>query len=336
MQEYADARASKDGQENVKLKLASEDRIVGVQLLLRNLGDEKTSHETLLRLNSKNNSEKFNSSLLMVPGIEGVASIAWKNIASSLNLPSFMLQLTKQTSTKPVSEIAVSLFDEIKSTVFKKQEFFYLVGYSFGSFITLELARLLEEDGMQGHILLIDGAPDFLKQLAISTLGASQDINDNAIQMMLIHVICNLVFPNDNPDDIVMTLSELKTWQEKINRMVEFGIKANIEYSEQYLRDMVEALFARLKIVFDYEQVIKSKLKSSITLIRPTEVAVVDIDEDYELSKYTDGAINLKFIEGNHTTMLDNDKLSQIVNDSDPNQASNRDFSSYIWSGKNT
>lgn len=65
-------------------------------------------------------------------------------------------------------------------------------------------------------------------------------------------------------------------------------------------------------------------------------VAVVDIHEDYELSEYTDGAINLKFIEGNHTTMLDNDKLLQIVKDSDPNQASNRDFSSYIWSGKNT
>lgn len=319
----------------MKLKLASEDRVVGVQLLLRNLGEEKTSAETLLRLNSKNNSEKFNSSLLMVPGIEGVASIAWKNIASSLNLPTFMLQLTKQTSSKAVSEIATSLFDNIKSTVFKKQEFFYLVGYSFGSFITLELARLLEEDGMTGHILLIDGAPGFLKQLSISTLG-NQDVTDNAIQMMLIHVICNLVFPNDNPDDIVLTLSELKTWPEKINRLVEFGIKANIEYSEQYLRDMVEALFARLKIVFNYEQDARDKLKSSMTLVRPTEVAVVDIDEDYELSKYTDGVINLKFIEGNHTTMLDNEKLSQIINDSDPNQASNRDFSSYIWSGKNT
>lgn len=336
LQEYADARASKDGQENVKLKLASEDRVIGVQLLLRNLGDEKTSGETLLRLSSKNNSEKFNASLLLVPGIEGVASISWKNIASSLNLPSFMLQLTKQTSTKSVTELATSLFDQIKSTVFKKQEFFYLVGYSFGSFITLELARLLEEIGMQGHILLIDGAPNFLKQLSISTLGANQEITDNAIQMMLIHVICNLVFPNDNPDDILLTLAELKTWQEKINRLVEFGIKANIEYSEQYLRDMLEALFARLKIVFNYEQDQRPKLKSAITLIRPTEVAVVDIDEDYELSKHTDGAINLKFIEGNHTTMLDNEKLSQIINDSDPNQASNRDFSSYIWSGKNT
>lgn len=37
LQEYADARVFKDGQENVKLKLASENRVVGIQLMLRNL-----------------------------------------------------------------------------------------------------------------------------------------------------------------------------------------------------------------------------------------------------------------------------------------------------------
>lgn len=318
------------------MKLASEDRVVGVQLLLRNLGEELTSNERLLRLNSKNNSEKFNSSLLMVPGIEGVSSIAWKTLAASLNLPSFILQSTQQNDSMPIPEMAASLFDQIKSTVFKKQEFFYLVGYSFGSFITLELARLFERDGMTGHILLIDGAPNFLKQLSIATLGSDQTFSDGAIQTMLLHVICNLVFANDSPDEIFMTVAELKTWPEKVDRMIEFGIKANIDYSEQYLRNMLNALFTRLKSVFHFEQDSAAKIKSSITLVRPTEVAVVDIDEDYELAKYTEGAINLKFVEGNHTTMLDSEKLPQIINDSDPNQASNRDFSSYIWSGKNT
>lgn len=336
MQEYADARQSKDGQDNVKLKLASEDRVVGVQLMLRNLGDESTSKETLMRLSSNNNNDKFNASLLLIPGIEGVSSIAWKNVASSLKLPTFILQLMTQTNSNSIPDLASSLFDSIKSTVFKKQEFFYLVGYSFGSYITLELARLFEQDGMKGHVVLIDGAPKFLKQLSIATLGTAQEITDNAIQLMLINVICFKVFPNENPEEIFMTLCELKTWPEKINRLVEFGIKANVEYSEQYLRDMLDALFHRLKMVFTYEHDSNTKLKSSITLVRPTEVAVVDIDEDYDLSKITEASVSLKFVEGNHTTMLDNDKLADIINDVDPNQASNKDFSSYIWSGKNT
>lgn len=320
----------------MKLKLASENRVVGIQLMLRNLGDEITSRETILRLNSKNNNEKFNASVLLIPGIEGVSSIAWKNIAAALNLPSFILQLMGHTHITTIPEMAATLFDDIKSTVFKKQEFFYLVGYSFGAYITLELARLFEKIGMKGHILLLDGAPTFLKHLAVSTLGTTQEITDSAIQMMMLSVICHRVFPNDYPDEIILTLAELKTWPERINRIIDIARTAKMEYSEQYMRDMVQALFVRLKSLFAYEMDKNFKVQSSITLVRPTEVAFVDIDEDYELSKITTGTVNLKFVEGNHQTMLDNEKLPDVISDSDPNQASNRDFSSYIWSGKNT
>lgn len=310
--------------------------MVGIQLMLRNLGDEVTSRETILRLNSKNNSEKFNASVLLIPGIEGVSSIAWKNIAATLNLPSFILQLMSHTHLTTIPQLATSLLDDIKSTVFKKQEFFYLVGYSFGAYITLELARLFEGMGMQGKVLLIDGAPTFLKHLATLTLGPTQEITDIGIQMMMLSVICHRVFPNDYPDEIILTLAELKAWPEKIDRIIEIARSANMEYSEQYMRDMVEAMYVRLKSLFAYEVDKYFKLQSSITLVRPTEVAVVDIDEDYELSKITSGTVNLKFIEGNHQTMLDNEKLIEVINDTDPNQESNRDFSSYIWSGKNT
>lgn len=334
----ADAQAAKDGNENVKLKLASEDRVVGVQLLLRNLGNEQSANQTLLRLNSKNNNEKFNYSMLIMPGIEGVASLVWKTMATSLNLPAFILQLMDTPNCETVGDIVKPVIDEIKAKVFNntKQEFFYLVGYSFGSFLTLEIARRLEEANMKGHVMLIDGAPTFLKQLSFATLGTADNATDQAIQTLLIHAICIQIFPDANPDELFMNILEQKTWSDQLDRLVEFGKKANIEYSEQYMRDIVNAMYSRLKLVFAFDTENVQKIQSSITLVRPTEVSVVDIDEDYELSKYTEGAVNLKFVEGNHTTMLDNDKLIQLINDSDPNQASNRTFSNYIWSGRNT
>lgn len=244
--------------------------------------------------------------------------------------------MTQSSDSQTLPEIARSVIDQIKSKVFNKQEFFYLVGYSFGSFITLEIARLLEEAGMKGHVLLVDGAPVFLKQLSFATLGTTENVSDAAIQTLLIHAICLQIFPENNPDELFLAVLEQKTWSEQIDRLVEFGVKANIEYSEQYMRSMVYAMFARLKLVFEFDTEKVNKIQSSITLVRPTEVSVVDIDEDYELSKYTNGTISLKFIEGNHTTMLDNEKLWRIINDSDPNQESNREFNNYIWSGKNT
>lgn len=45
----------------------------------------------------------------------------------------------------------------------KNQKKFLIVGYSFGTLIAIELARLLEANGFSGQLILIDGAPDLIK-----------------------------------------------------------------------------------------------------------------------------------------------------------------------------
>lgn len=40
---------------------------------------------------------------------------------------------------------------------------FILVGYSYGSLIAIELARLLESKSFTGRLILIDGSPDQMK-----------------------------------------------------------------------------------------------------------------------------------------------------------------------------
>lgn len=221
----------------------------------------------------------------------------------------------------------------IKTELFNKTEFFYLVGYSFGAMITLELARQLEAAGMTGNVLLIDGAPVFLKQLSYGQI--TTDITDESIQLMLIVAIVQNIFPEESPEQILLKLSECLTWTDKIDKLVEYG-RAQSEYSEQYMRSMTQAMYNRLKIVFDYDAKNVERIRAPITLVRPTEVAVVEIDEDYELSRHTESEVNLKFIEGTHTTVLDNMKLAQIINDCDPNYESYKNFVAYIASGKNT
>lgn len=336
LHELADARVNKDGMENVKLKLASENRVVGVQLLVRNLGIEDTSDKTVLRLKSKDDAEKCNSCLLIVPGIECVANTSWQLIAASLNLPTFLLQLVTKPEYDTAAGLTNAIIDQVKNDVFRKMEFFYLVGYSFGTLITLEIARALEEMGMKGHILLIDGSPHWLKQLGYGHIGGTQKVGEEVIQMMLLTTIINIVYPEDNPEDLIASMVDFPSWPDKVNHLVAYGLEINLKYSEEYLRNMVYSMYSRLRLVFDFDINAVAKLKSSITLVRPTEVAVVDIDEDYELSKYTDGSIQLKFIEGNHSTMLDNPELAQIINDVDPNLESDRSFQAYVWSGKNT
>lgn len=322
--------------ENVKLKLASENRVTGVQLLLKNLGVEESSDKTVLRVSSKNNDEKVNTCVLLVPGIECVANSSWQAIASNLNLPAFILQLVTKPDFDTVSGITSSIIDQVKTEVFRKMEFFYLVGYSFGSLVTLEIAAALEEIGMKGHILLIDGSPLWLKQLCYAHVGGPQHVSDEVIQAMLLMAIVNIVLVDENPEEIISTFVDFPTWEEKVNHLVAYGAKSNLKYSAEYLRKMVYTMYSRLRLVFDFDINAVSKVKSSITLVRPTEVAVVDIEEDYDLSKCTEGTVQLKFIDGNHASMLDNPQLAQIINDVDPNLESDRSFHAYVVSGKNT
>lgn len=316
--------------------MANENRDIGIHLLLKNIGIEATSDQAILRLSSLDNAEKFNSSLLIVPGIEGVANITWQGIASGLNLPVFILQLTNVSETSSFTAITNAVIDQIVSSVFKKLEFFYLIGYSFGSLITFEIARALEATGMKGHVVLIDGAPTFLQQLSYGHIGAPVNITDEMIQHMLILGILRHTFPEDSRDEVMSALTEANTWEDKINCLIQSGSKLNLDYSENYLRNLVSSLFSRLKMVFEFNADNITKIKSSITLIRPTEVAVVDIEENYELNKWTEGNVDLKFIDGNHATVLDNPRLAEIINDVDPNLESDRSFKAYVWSGKNT
>lgn len=43
---------------------------------------------------------------------------------------------------------------------------FVIVGYSLGSVITIELVRKLEGMNLQGRVVLIDGAPEYMKAIA--------------------------------------------------------------------------------------------------------------------------------------------------------------------------
>lgn len=110
LKEYSDARLTTSN-ENIKLKLASDEVPTGLPMLLRNLGDETNSHETILRLNSLNEHKKYTACVLLIPGIEGVAGNSWDTIAAGLNLPTFILQLNKTAELKTLPDIASSVYE---------------------------------------------------------------------------------------------------------------------------------------------------------------------------------------------------------------------------------
>ena len=187
-----------------------------------------------------------------------------------------------------------------------------MIGYSFGSLITLKLAKILEENGFRGKIVLIDGAPMFVNRLATDQL--SIDSTDEFIQTILLSTIVPTVFPQDNGEFTKAILS-LTTWESRINKLIELSKNQKL-YSDNYIREMSNALFNRIKIILNIDlKSFKPLNNTPISFVRPLQASIIDIDEDYGLSKYSKQKINLKFVEGNHMSMLDNSKLTDFINE---------------------
>ncbi|XP_017118527.1 fatty acid synthase [Drosophila elegans] len=330
LQEFTEAR-EKENTNEIKMIFASESKLLGMELLIRNLGDETNCDRTIIPL--KTSAAPSKQSLppnIIIPGLEGTAGRAWYQIGSSLQSRAVVLQLHQFAQLENIKDIAQQCFKQVK-LILKQSEPFYVIGYSYGTFVALELAKLLENSGFRGNIMLLDGAPHFLKKLTNLHLG--ENFSDNNLYDLIFTSIVNQIFPEETKESTSEVFHTLDTLSEKMSLFMDYVEKQNI-YSKEYSATMVHAMFKRVKMASSFDLDSIRKIKSPITLVRPTEVSLHDIDEDYCISLLTSGKVTLKVIEGNHTTMLDNPLLSQIINDFDPALLEDKHFEEYIRNDK--
>lgn len=182
---------------------------------------------------------------------------------------------------------------------------------------------MLEKNGFNGQLLLIDGAPHFLAKHIRLHLG--EHSTDNDIYNLLLSAFVQMIFPEDVKEVVGKEFDHLSTIEQKMKKFGEHIEKQSL-YSCDYLIAMIHALFRRICSVISYDLKTFKSINTPITLVRPTEVALQDIDEDYSLKEITKGAVIVEKIEGNHTTMLDNPHLSNLINDCNPSLKDFKDF----------
>uniref|UniRef100_A0A1B0B9K0 Fatty acid synthase n=1 Tax=Glossina palpalis gambiensis TaxID=67801 RepID=A0A1B0B9K0_9MUSC len=322
LQEYEDAR-QRENNETAKMIFASEDNNQGIKLLLRNLGDETRCNEVMIELQSTPDTLQLATlPTIMIPGIEGTAGQVWYKMAKNINSKVNMLQFHRFAELTSIKEIAEACYEDVK-TVLKANRQFYIVAYSYGAFIALELVAMLEKAGFDGQLLLIDGAPHFLTKL--THLHLPEHITDNDLYDLLLSIIVREIFPEDIKELLEQQFSELPTIEQKMEKFDEHIAKQNV-YTSDYSKAMIHAMFRRISSVIAYDVKNFEPINTPITLIRPTEVALQDIDENYCLHETTKGPVVVKVIEGSHTSMLDNPLLPRLINDFNPSLMDLKDF----------
>lgn len=206
--------------------------------------------------------------------------------------------------------------------MFKHVENYYLVGYSFGTTITLEIAKLLENSGKTGRVLLIDGSPQMMKKLASQI--TQGDVSEERLEASILSLALGVLTLEEKRTYMEAILNE-SSWNAKVEKFIELT-RDDHPYSDEYSRTMLNCLLERVRLTIQQDLTALTRIKGDIMLVRPTEISVQDIEDDYGVSICTEGHSKLKFLEGNHFTIMDNPDLATLINQFDPAIGSDENF----------
>lgn len=194
--------------------------------------------------------------------------------------------------------------------MFSGDEKFILVGYSFGSLLTMEIAKLLEMSGKKGSVTFIDGSPQFIHKVANLVVPGG---DDESIQSIILLTCSRLLFPDEH-NEIVKRVFTHQTWETRLQSFAEVA-KERSQYSAEYGSKMLTALINRLKISLNADKLSLPSLNDiPVSLIKSSESSAKELDEDYGLGKFCNQEVNVNVIEGNHASMLSNPDLVKLLN----------------------
>lgn len=203
--------------------------------------------------------------------------------------------------------------------LFNGKKRFYLIAHSFGGLVAIELAKILEQNGLAGEVIIADGSVALFKRM-LKSLMPNADATHENVEKFLQMQLAFEILPDLKAEEIQKVMIEERTMDARIDKFISLMKKP--EYSNDYLKDFGYGLLNRVLMVLkESDEYAGDKIQSNITLIRPTTHLVINIENDYQLNQYTKGKVNVGFIEGTHLTMLDNKQLYQIINNICTNQS---------------
>ncbi|KYN18124.1 Fatty acid synthase [Trachymyrmex cornetzi] len=249
--------------------------------------------------------------VLLIPGIDGCGTI-FKTIIPYIKFSTSLLHYNTNNidCTNMIMETTNRFTNHILSKLTDGKDFI-IVGYSFGSLIAIEVTRKLEAMNFKGRLVLIDGAPEPLRTMLKLF---ESDFDDANFQ---VYILANIleIHSAGSSQKILMELKKCESWDERFNI---FAKQFSIIYtylSLSNLKTICTTIYKHLSALREYDPSILLPIKSPITLVKCTSSFNIPvIEEDYGLHKVTQGVVKVHYIEGDHVTILKNEKVAAAIN----------------------
>ncbi|KYQ49068.1 Fatty acid synthase [Trachymyrmex zeteki] len=264
--------------------------------------------------------QKTTSEVFFIPGIDGCGTV-FKHLAPRIIFSTTCLHYNANNidaTANIISQMTDNLINHILPKLKDGKEFI-MVGYSFGSIIAIELTRRLEVMKFKGRLVLIDGAPE-----QIRTMYKHFDVkhficsNDTNLQIYVLTHIMKL-YSLGNSEKILMELKKCETWDERYNIFAKHFLAMNTLLSPTNLKTLCVTVYKNSVAIQQYDPSTLPPIKSSIMLLKSTHpLNMPSIEENYCLHKVTQNVMKVHYIEGDHVSILMNEKVSAAINGEPP------------------
>lgn len=207
--------------------------------------------------------------------------------------------------------ITHDIFQDVEE-LYVNDDHFMIIGYSFGSVVALKLAHVLESKGRIGKVMLIDGSPEMMMSIASYLIPTKCTVDD--LQGMLVMLLIDIAYPEKKNEVLARVLLEDGTFKRYI-KFLEITNESQI-YSPAFIHRTFTSTVNRMKILQNLgrsERVVKAFNATSVSLIKPSIATVQHLNEFYGLRAFTSSNIQVYTVEGNHSSMLENPKLLEIL-----------------------
>ncbi|XP_018393255.1 PREDICTED: fatty acid synthase-like [Cyphomyrmex costatus] len=254
--------------------------------------------------------QKATSEVFLIPGIDGCGTV-FKHLAPSIIFSMTFLQYNANNidiSANIISQMTDHLINHILPKLNDGKDFI-MVAYSFGSIIAIELTRRLEAMKFKGRLILIDGSPEQVRTMYNYFTSAS---NSTDLQIYILTLIMEIYSPGSS-EKILMELKKCETWNERYNIFAKQFLAMNTSLSPANLKTLCVTIYNNLVAIRQYDPSLPP-IKTPIMLLKPTHPNMIAIEEDYGLHKVTQNTVKVHYIEGNHVSMLMNEKVPAAIN----------------------
>lgn len=287
-----------------------------------NVASGKTGGERMYALSGDGAEARNERVWIVMPGVEGDNRTVWRTIAECTKGITFIVRYDEAAKEQSVLVLARIYANDIRER-FPQRRHFAIIAYSFGTTIAIEVARLLEADGRHGHIVCIDGAPTFLRRLVFSYVGGQQPtdvveaFSAARLENRIARELINFYVPESDAMLSEASFDQLDGWQQKIETVIAQTRRVRgANFDATLLRTFATGLYRRAVATMEYTTAIGSidRIRAAVTLVRAADATFDDIDEHYDLARYTAGTLDLKIVAGNHQTILQAACLPDIIN----------------------